>query len=80
MPLLTIEETAKELGCSARLVRRSIDRTRDGLPGGWPSTTWVNLTPAAGKATVRVDLEALLIHLRQEGVSHLVSTGPYATR
>lgn len=64
MSLLTIDQAAERLGCSTTLIRRSIDRTRNGLPGGWPSSTWVNLTPEAGKATLRVDVDALLEHLR----------------
>lgn len=62
--LLTIEQTAKALGVSALFVRRSIDKTRSGLPGGWPSTCWLNLSPEAGKATIRIDLAALKSYLR----------------
>ena len=69
MALLTIDQTAEHLGCSPTLVRRSIDRTRNGLPGGWPASTLINLTPQAGKATLRVELDALLEHLRQQAAA-----------
>ena len=63
--LLSIDQTAEALGVSPLFVRRAIDRTRAGIPGGWPSKCWLNLSPEAGKATIRIDLDALKAHLRE---------------
>lgn len=61
---LTVEQAAEHLQVSPRFVRRRIDLTRDGLPGGWPKSCWVNLAPDAGKGCIRVNLPALLAHLQ----------------
>lgn len=66
-PLLTIEQTAERLGASSRFVRRQIELSRDGLPGGWPAgRTWVNLTPAARKAAIRIKWDGLTAYLEEQ--------------
>jgi hypothetical protein len=61
---LTPAETADLLRISIKSVRRQIDATRHGLPGGWPTDCWINVTPSSERAVIRIHKTALLQYLQ----------------
>jgi len=51
--LLTIQQTAEMLGCSAGFVRKRIALTEHGQQGGWPKAVYINLQPDRDWETCR---------------------------
>ena len=67
--LLTIQQTAEMLGCSAGFVRKRIALTEHGQQGGWPKAVYINLQPNGAKSLFRVNrskLEEFLISEEQD--------------
>lgn len=64
--LLTLEQAAEWLHVSRKTVERRIHLTRDGRPGGWPTGTFLNLTPNAGRALYRIRKQALLSWMQEQ--------------
>lgn len=62
---LTLPETAALLRIDLSTVRRAISKTVNGIPGGWPSETFINVTPKAERALFRVNRQELLKYLQQ---------------
>ena len=62
---LTLPETAELLRIDLSTVRRAISKTVNGIPGGWPAETFINVTPTAERARFRVNRKELLNYLQQ---------------